>query len=648
LGVSWRLCHFSHFAQKRRIGKLRDPNKPFRWSEKKRTGKRERYVNYVERIEIYDVHGFFQSSLLKAIENFPGVVTADELELIKEGKKQRGAFVAADLPMLKRYTAAELKALASMMEKLRSGFKFTDPATGEERQLEISNWWGAGAIAQALLKMYLGKKPAHILGDMSKPWLAIDAQTGLERDTFEDDGRYSADALAWVTHARFGGRIELCKQGVSRRPVYLYDVASAYPAICVQLPSMEGGRWIWKANPTRNEIENSNIFSMFKVQTRNFTGDLPFYALSFRTENRSIMFPPNIVGGRYMRDDIIAALNHFDYFNERDQLAHFGIYREGPQLVVSEAMFFVPGDETSRPLSPIRGLFDWRASLPKNDMRGQVIKLGINSIYGKMAQRVGKAGEPPAFGSLWYAAAITAGTRRKLMEAALADPKAVIAFATDAVFATRKLSIHVPERKLLGEWEFEEGNSASAVQSGVYTIHKGSKLKTASRGFTPNEDKMNVGETFADALDRDLFVNVPEIWRNGGDKLEFEDKTYLGLGLSVAYPQAWKDVGSWKTHIRELRLNDMSAKRGVPPGEKARASRADKMIDLYVRPYALNPKLGIKGMLKESAPSIPAWMMTKDNLSIPASVRGKRKRRRANDGYGEADDIANVEAGLKF
>jgi hypothetical protein len=282
---------------------------------------------------------------------------------------------------------------------------------------------------------------------------------------------------------------------------------------------MEGGKWVWKQNPTREEIENSNILSMFKVRARNFSPGLPFYPLPFRTETGSIMFPPEIVGGRYMRDDVIAAYKWFDHFNGCGKLTNLGVHRERPEMIVSEALFFVPGDERSRPLSFIQGLFDWRASLPKGDMRGQVIKLGINSIYGKFAQRVGKPGEPPSYGSLWYAAAITAGTRRKLMEAALCDPKAVIAFATDAVFSTRALPINVPERKILGEWEFQGGATGSFVQSGVYSIREYEKdketgkpkLKTASRGFSPNHDGINVAQDFADALDQDLFVDVPSI-----------------------------------------------------------------------------------------------------------------------------------------
>jgi DNA polymerase type B, organellar and viral len=289
-----------------------------------------------------------------------------------------------------------------------------------------------------LLKQYLGPEPRAVLGDMSGPWFALDADTGLET---------KADALNWVFHARFGGRIELCKQGVSHRPFYVYDISSAYPAVAVEMPSMEGGKWIWKKNPTRAEVEGANILSVFKVKTRNFNPKLPFYPLPFRTETGSIMFPPEIIAGRYMRDDVIAAFKWFDYWNGRGELCDYSRFKEPPQIIVEEAMFFIPGDPNSRPLAFIKTFFDWRASLPKDDMRGQVLKLGINSIYGKFAQRVGKAGEPPTYGCLWYAAAITAGTRRKIIEGALTKPRAVAGIATDALFSDQLLPLDVPARK---------------------------------------------------------------------------------------------------------------------------------------------------------------------------------------------------------
>ena len=123
------------------------------------------------------------------------------------------------------------------------------------------------------------------------------------------------------------------------------------------------------------------------------------------------------------------------------------------------------------------------------------------------------------------------------MEAALNDPKAVIAFATDAVFSTRVLALDVPAKPRFWRVGIRGRGGASVVQSGVYTIRQRkidertgkNKIKIASRGFTV-QDGNSVAEDFADAFEREMFVNVPEHWRNGDEGYEFEDQVYLGLG----------------------------------------------------------------------------------------------------------------------
>jgi hypothetical protein len=106
--------------------------------------------------------------------------------------------------------------------------------------------------------------------------------------------------------AHFGGRGELLKQGLTSDPLHLYDIASAYPAQIAQLPSTEGGQWIYRKNPTREEIDQSNMLSVLRAETHNFKYDLPLYPFPFRTKYGAIMFPAN-VKGVYMRDDVVAA-----------------------------------------------------------------------------------------------------------------------------------------------------------------------------------------------------------------------------------------------------------------------------------------------------------------------------------------------------
>ena len=135
--------------------------------------------------------------------------------------------------------------------------------------------------------------------------------------------RRGLNDISVFSKSRYGPSLSR-NRGVNLANAGLYDVASAYPSIAVQLPSTESGKWVRKINPTRDEIEKSNILSMFKVRTRGFATDLPFYPLPFRTERKSIMFPPEIFAGRYMRDDVIAAFEYADRFTELKQLAHWG------------------------------------------------------------------------------------------------------------------------------------------------------------------------------------------------------------------------------------------------------------------------------------------------------------------------------------
>jgi hypothetical protein len=109
-----------------------------------------------------------------------------------------------------------------------------------------------------------------------------------------------------------------------------------------------------------------------------------------------------------------------------------------------------------------------------------------------MAQRKGHKGKPSNYASLWFAAAIAAGTQRKLMEAALTKPYATVAFAADAIYSTEPLDVDLPVEKTLGEWEMQKGDKGAFIQSGVYTVHlldKNGKpeIKAKSRGFSTGQ-----------------------------------------------------------------------------------------------------------------------------------------------------------------
>ena len=478
--------------------RLRNPEKPFKYIKKK-NGEHTKNVDWIERIEIFDCFGFFQSSLVRAIEDMPGATTPEGLAIIKAGKKERGNFKGENIEAIKAYTAHELQALVNMMNIVREGLRNAVP----DKPIELKRWQGAGSIAEALMELYLcGQKGG------------VDTRKDLRRllGEFEGESDDEKQRLDWVLRAYFGGRVDLLKQGNHQGVIHEYDLSSAYPSFAVDLPNMTSGRWERVLNPTREQVESASMVSMFQLRTHHYENDLPFYALPFRTTSGAIYYPP-LVEGVYMRDHVIAALKHYDYFEKQKRLCHHGVNPSGPSLEIVSGWLFHPASD-EKPFAWIRELFDYRASLPKNDARGQVVKLGINSVYGKFAQSVGKRGMPPRFVSWFFAAAITAGTQRRVVEAGLTNPDAVVMFATDGVYSTQPLDVTVSEKKTLGGWEHTVVECGGVfVQSGIYLLRykplketytdreeENKFFKTRTRGFSPQHIKIVEGKSYNQAV----------------------------------------------------------------------------------------------------------------------------------------------------
>lgn len=506
-----------------------------------------------QRIRIYDVFGFFQSSFLQAIRSTPGVASASEYAIIEKGKSERGTFEIGDIANIKEYTRHELMVLCRMMDKLRQSLA--------GQNLILKTWFGAGSIASSLLKR---ENVRQHLGDV---W----------GDDISDDQRAAH-------HAFFGGRIELIKQGSTSDKLYGYDIASAYPAALSQLSSMKSGSWERIRNPSSNDIQSSDALSILHVRAK-FRQNLSFYPLPYRTPSGSILFP-KAVNGFYMLEEAKTALELFS-----DNLM---------DLATPELLRFRPAND-GRPFAFLRDMFDYRLSLSKDDITQIVVKLGINSCYGKLAQAVGQFGRPPVYASPWHAAAITAWTRARLFEAAMLDPDAVVMLATDGIVSMRRLPLEIPPMKTLGAWEASELPQGGVfVQSGVYCFadEKG-VWKAKSRGFRPS----NVRGSIADFLRE----TIPAQWASSAESFEFPYQNYMTLGASVVNRETWETIGQWVTATRDLNLAGAGIKRDVTKSAMQRRERSRRLIPTLPN----NGNLGIvdhNGDMLLSAPSKPEWL----------------------------------------
>jgi hypothetical protein len=147
-------------------------------------------------------------------------------------------------------------------------------------------------------------------------------------------------------------------------------------------------------------------------------------------------------------------------------------------------LLFHPANDV-KPFAFIRYHYDLRARINAeiretgvSNVMEKILKLGMNSLYGKTAQSVGgkpsspddPIGEPPGTACPWYAAAIAAGSRAELVLAALGAPHDVIWFATDGLMSKRPLTkLDITTNKKLGAWEETAVRDLVIYMSGGYT-----------------------------------------------------------------------------------------------------------------------------------------------------------------------------------
>lgn len=167
--------------------------------------------------KVWDVLKGFQSTFVKAIKAWK-VGTPEEWERIEAMKKQRGNFVDSDWGGVQFYCKDECRLLAELVEVyVRAHVEAGIDLRGK--------YHGAGSTSDAFLMMMdaLSKKSTR----------------ALECD--ELDGLLQMRSA--FSRAFFGGRAEVSRLGVVKGPVWMADIASAYPHVLFELPCVKHGKW---------------------------------------------------------------------------------------------------------------------------------------------------------------------------------------------------------------------------------------------------------------------------------------------------------------------------------------------------------------------------------------------------------------------
>lgn len=397
---------------------------------------------------IFDVFSFFGCSFIKASEDYIGThpLYLEIAESVEEGKDKRGSFTYDQLETLIRpYMHKELELLVLLMTKLREYLASIN--------LHVSSWHGPGAVASKLLSQHKIKK--------YRP---------------EEDHVYVRTASQY---AYAGGRFEGFKMGLFYGDVYSYDLRSAYPYALTQVPALDGEFY------SSDDITDVPDFSLCRVSYYNLTTDrTAINPLALRSNSGSIFYP-GAVDTWIWGCEYKAAKKWF-----------------GDKIECSEVIRF--SDSGIRPFDFVHDLYEQRMTFKHAHNPVQLVcKLGMNSLYGKLAQRVGwnkKTNMAPHHHQLRIAGFATAMCRASVLDAMMQAPDSIIAVETDGIYSEKPLMLDIG--KNLGQWDEQQYSGMLFMQSGVYYTLDKLDYDTAlgydewsagkTRGFTANKTNIKV------------------------------------------------------------------------------------------------------------------------------------------------------------
>lgn len=466
------------------------------------------------KVTIWDLGKYYQGPFVGALKSWK--IAPDVQAQIAEMKKRRSVFTWREMPRIRRYCLHECDALSTLAGELERAHH----AAG----IKPRGWYGPGSTASVLLKRH---------------------------DIHERRGIIPPNLMDAVARAFFGGRAEISRTGTVEGPIHAYDISSAYPAQIVKLPCLEHGRWE-RVTRERALTGKGVAHALVHGHVRHAAG--AWAPLPVRLPKRvskdltkgAIVFPRSGASGWWWRDEWLAAR---DGWGDGLEFDHAYVLRR---------------ECDCQPFAFVPELFAQRLRVDKESGEGMVLKLALNSLYGKLAQTIGAA----QYASRVWAGMITSGTRAQVLRMMLRHKRldSVVMIATDGLFSTEP--IEVEQTITLGGWEHKQYPSITLIRPGIYWLGD-EKLRARGLG-RENLDAAKV--LLLDALAKGL------------PKIELARRTMFGgAKLKIrAHPESGKltrstDYGTWHTIPTRVRLT---------PGPKRDPDwQPPALVDVESAPY---------------------------------------------------------------
>lgn len=436
---------------------------------------------------IWDVFRFFQCKFTNALEDwFKLDPQWAEMEPVVKRmvhmKDQRADFDCLTRKEILAYCYDECAYMARLAKKLNDAH--------ETAGLHLRAYHGAGSTASAVLKLMGIDKEVRTVNVVKRKGKLVN---------YKDCSEPLRDGLRLaIASAFFGGRFENSVIGDIEGDVWGYDISSAYPYQTTFLPCLACGHW--ERTTDRKRIEGVTT-ALVRYSLGAAPRRLTWAPFPFRMIDGSISFPATSGGGWVWLSEYLQGERTFKHVQFREAW----VYRT---------------DCEHRPFAEIPRYYLERLRIGKEGP-GIVIKLGVNAVYGKLAQSLGI--DPPFQCWIW-AGMITAGTRAQILEVASlhANPANMLMVATDGIYSREKLDCPKPRdtgtdtehKKPLGGWE------RKLVKGGMFAARPGIYFPLdVSAEDLKSIRARGVGRGVM-LENRDKMVNA---WRSGKEEVRIKD-----------------------------------------------------------------------------------------------------------------------------
>jgi len=494
---------------------------------------------HIKTVTIQDTISFFQSSFITALDKWNIPIPPE----IRAGKENRADFDASDIATIRKYNRMELDLLVELMERLRAADLAACNLISLKPNHTPRGWYGPGARASNFLNQtdWLPEHPPF----EGPAYEELQAEMSL----YCAEAPYRDIVVEYpFAAAFFGGRIEAAALGQFDELLYDYDINSAYPFAITRIPRWEPGGLIHVTG-----LDKEHRIGMYRV-----AWDLPsginFYPFPFRSQSDNVFFPP-CGEGWYMSPEVEAAVELYG-----DKIMVLSGYVLRGTESCGSGLKQLPHHKLCSTARLTETMAAERLRIKKEGGSAEkVLKLILNSLYGKTIQQVGSHKNLNPFAAAW----ITSTCRALILRAIGTDTQNnTISIMTDGILTRKKLPLKLGKK--LGEFECSQITKAVQFMPGIYTLWENTGNYNGSIGsgcWKPKQlDKYR-------GLSRKLNISkAGESLYLNGKPLKIKLRAFVSRRLSIRQKNKFGKKKYWFVDIEKVENFRLGSKRVDPSG----------------------------------------------------------------------------------